>query len=109
MKQCLRRRLTLSRAMAVVVGGALSIVAYLERPAAASGVDSPQSKAKSAEPKKDPGGRDVEAERKLLADLETAIGARADHCDYSRTRPRRSIASRNVSMVRGIASISLGG
>ncbi len=83
-KQCSRRHPTLSRAMAVVVSGALAIVSDLERAAFAFGVDPPQSKAESAEPRKNPGVRDVEAARKLLADLETAIGARADHCDYSR-------------------------
>ena len=77
-KPWLRRRLTLSRTQAVVVVGALAIVIYLERPLAAFGADPPQSKTNPTQSQKKAGGRDVEAERKRLADLETAIRLAGD-------------------------------
>lgn len=84
MNEWLRCRMTLSGPTAVIATGALAIATYLESPAAASSQDPPQSKVKPTEPPKDGQTPKVDSERQLLADLETAIGAYADHADYSR-------------------------
>jgi tetratricopeptide (TPR) repeat protein len=83
-KSCVRRRKTLYRTIAVIISGTLSIVTLLERPAAGFAVDPSQSNAKPIELLKDPGGQKVDLDRKLLADLDTAIDAYADHADYAR-------------------------
>jgi hypothetical protein len=96
-KPCVRRRKTLYRTIAVIISGTLSIVTLLERPAAGFAVDPSQSKAKPTELPKDPGGQKVDPDRKLLADLDTAIDAYADHADYAPGIARRFDSLRKTS------------
>ena len=85
-EQRMRTRLEHSRAVAVSVGALLLIATSPERPAAVAGVEPRQSQAKPRETQKDISRPDVDfsAERKLVADLETAIATSADYVDFSR-------------------------
>ena len=65
---------------------------------AAFGDDPPRQAAKQSQPQKDAGSRDTAAERKLLADLETALAAHADHLDYSRTDRELAAAFRGYGL-----------
>jgi hypothetical protein len=82
-KECMRRRTILARPITVIICGILAITTSLARSAASFAVYPRQTTANSAKATKDPAVRDIDAERKLLADLETASGAHADHFDFS--------------------------
>ena len=74
-----------SRLATIATSGSLAIATYLERPAAALHKNQSQAQTKPAEPPKET-SRDGEAtaDRKLLADLEGAFHAHADHLDFTR-------------------------
>ena len=98
MKKWARRRSTHSRPSAVIVITAIAFAIYVDRPAAASLVNPPQNQAQPAERQKTAGRPDGDAELKLLADLETAITARADHLDYSRCDRELAAAFRGYGL-----------
>ena len=68
----------------LIICGWLAISMELETPVPALGSEQPQEKVKTTESSNHAGDQTIKADRKLLADLETAINARADHADDNR-------------------------
>ena len=98
MKKWARLRSPHSRPSAFIVIAAIAFATYVDRPVAASYVNPTQNHAHPAERQKTAGRPDGEAELKLLADLETAINAHADHLDYSRTDRELAAAFRGYGL-----------
>jgi hypothetical protein len=82
----------------VIICGILAITTSLARSAASFAVYPRQTTANSDKATKDPAVRDIDAERKLLADLETASGAHADHFDFSQFDRDLAAAFRGYGM-----------
>jgi tetratricopeptide (TPR) repeat protein len=81
----LERRISFSGRTAAIVVVVLSTVFHSRSAAATAFQAAPsQSKPPTTEAEKGTGDRDPKADRKLLADFDTAIDAYADHADYAR-------------------------
>ena len=79
MERCSRIRLTPLHTAHLVASAAVAIATCLTGPVA--GMHPQQSQAKPADPKQDAARPDGEAERKLLAALDTAFETNANHPD----------------------------
>ncbi len=83
---------------ALMFVGILSTVTRPSPPAAGFLVDSPQSKTSPSEPPKAATDHDVKPEHRLLADLESALTAYADHADYLRLDRELAAAFRTYGL-----------
>ncbi len=84
--------------MAANVSAAWALVIYGGQTADTFGDEPPQKKANPTTPHKDASRRDLDADRKLLSELQTAIDASADHLDHSRVDRELAAAFRGFGL-----------